>query len=39
MLRTRSDQPTLWESILPPEVLRLPVELQRVDVLLEDQRF
>src|SRR3954471_21060278 len=39
MLRTRNDQPTLWESVLPPEVLRLPAELARVDVLLDDERF
>jgi len=39
MLRTRNDQPTLWESVLPPELLRLPVELTRVDALLDDQRF
>ena len=39
MLRTRNDQPTLWESILPPEVLRLPAELARVDALLDDERF
>ena len=39
MLRTRNDQPTLWESILPQEVLRLPVELARVDALLDDERF
>jgi IS5 family transposase len=39
MLRTRNDQPTLWESILPPEVLRLPAELTRVDALLDDERF
>ncbi len=39
MLRTRNDQPTLWDSILPPEVLRLPAELQRVDALLDDERF
>jgi transposase, IS5 family len=39
MLRTRNDQPSLWESILPPEVLRLPAELQRVDALLDDERF
>jgi hypothetical protein len=31
MLHTRNDQPTLWDSILPPEVRRLPAELQRVD--------
>jgi IS5 family transposase len=39
MLRTRNDQPTLWESILPQEVLRLPAELARVDALLDDERF
>jgi hypothetical protein len=31
--RTRNDQPTLWDSILPLEVLRPPVELSRVDAL------
>jgi IS5 family transposase len=39
MLRTRNDQPTLWESILPDELLRLPAELARVDALLDDERF
>src|SRR4051795_12533766 len=39
MLRTRNDQPTLWESVLPPEVLRMPAELARVDALLDDERF
>lgn len=39
MLRTRNDQPTLWESVLPPEVLRMPTELARVDALLDDERF
>jgi transposase, IS5 family len=39
MLRTRNDQPTLWESVLPPELLRLPAELARVDALLDDERF
>jgi transposase, IS5 family len=39
MLRIRNDQPTLWKSILPPEMLRLPSELQRVDALLDDERF
>ena len=29
MLRTCNDQPTLWESILPEELLRLPAELAR----------
>src|SRR4051812_34237079 len=39
MLRTRNDQPTLWESVLPDELLRLPAELARVDALLDDERF
>ncbi len=39
MLRTRNDQPTLWESVLPEELLRLPDELARVDALLDDERF
>src|SRR3954454_15219529 len=39
MLRTRNDQLTLWESVLPPELLRLPAELARVDALLDNERF
>ena len=39
MLRTVNDQPTLWESILPAELLVLPVELARVDALLDDPVF
>ena len=39
MLRTVSDQPTLWDAILPSELLVLPVELARVDVLLDDPVF
>lgn len=39
MLRTVNDQQTLWDSILPPECLRLPVELARVDALLDDRAF
>jgi IS5 family transposase len=39
VLRTVSDQPTLWESILPVEVLRMPAELVAVDRLLDDERF
>ena len=39
MFRTVNDQPTLWDSILPPELLVLPVELGRVDVLLDDAVF
>ena len=39
MLRTVNDQPTLWDSILPPELLVVPVELGRVDALLDDPVF
>jgi hypothetical protein len=31
VFRTVNDQPTLWDSILPPELLVLPVELGRVE--------
>lgn len=39
MLRTVGDQPTLWESLLPPEALVMPAELERVDRVLDDDRF
>ena len=39
MLRTVNDQPTLWDAILPAELLVLPAELGRVDVLLDDPVF
>src|SRR6202022_175202 len=39
MFRTVNDQPTLWDSILPPEFLGVPVELCRVDGLLDDPVF
>ena len=39
VFRTVGDQPTLWESILPEELLRLPEELARVDALLDDPVF
>jgi IS5 family transposase len=39
MLRTVADQPTLWEAILPDELRRLPVELARIDTLLDDPVF
>lgn len=39
MFVTVSDQPSLFESVLPPELLRLPEELGRVDVLLDDPAF
>ena len=34
MFRTVNEQPTLWDSILPVELVVLPVELGRVDALL-----
>jgi transposase, IS5 family len=39
VFRTVGDQPSLWESLLPEEVLRLPEELARVDGLLDDPAF
>ena len=40
MLRTKVDaQQTLWETILPPEFLRLPPGLAQVDELLDDPVF
>src|SRR5258705_2083323 len=39
VFRTLTEQPTLWDSILPPELLVLPVELGRVDALLDDPVF
>jgi IS5 family transposase len=39
VFRTVGDQVSLWESVLPAEVLRLPAELARVDALLDDPVF
>jgi transposase, IS5 family len=39
MFRTVGDKPSLWESQLPAEVLRLPEELAGVDALLDDPAF
>ena len=39
MLRTRAAQVSLWEAVLPAEVLRLPDELARIDTLLDDPVF
>jgi IS5 family transposase len=39
MFRTIGDGPSLWESSLPPELLRLPADLARVDALLDDPAF
>jgi IS5 family transposase len=39
MFRTIGDRPSLWESRLPAELLRLPEELARVDAYLDDPAF
>src|SRR5215470_110070 len=39
MFRTIGDGPSPWESLLPPELRRLPEELARVDALLDDPVF
>jgi IS5 family transposase len=39
MFRALGDRPSPWELLLPPEVLRLPEELARVDALLDDPVF
>jgi transposase, IS5 family len=39
VLRTVNDQLSLWDAILPSELLVLPVELGRVDGLLDDPVF
>ena len=39
MFRTLGDRPSPWELLLPPEVLRLPGELSRVDAFLDDPVF
>jgi transposase, IS5 family len=39
VFRTVGDQLSLWESMLPAEVLRVPAELAQVDALLDDPVF
>src|ERR1700746_4099569 len=39
VFRTVGDQPSLWESILPEEVRRLPDEVARGAGLLDDPAF
>ena len=39
MLRLSRNQPSLWESILPPELFQMSEELSQVDRLLDDERF
>ena len=39
MFRTTGGRLSPWESLLPPELLRVPAELARVDALLDDPAF
>ena len=39
MLQLKPETPDLWDSILPEELRKLPEELARVDVLLQDERL
>jgi len=39
MLRLKDGQMTIWEQILPKELLKLPEELQTIDEILDDFRF
>jgi transposase, IS5 family len=39
VLRTVSDQPTLWESVIPECLMGLPGDLADIDELLDDPRF
>jgi transposase, IS5 family len=39
VLRESDPQTTIWELLLPEEAKRLPAELARVDVYLDDERF
>jgi IS5 family transposase len=39
VFHTTGDQPSLWEWLLPEEVLRLPAELAPVDALLDGPAF
>jgi hypothetical protein len=39
MLRTVSDAPTLWESVIPECLMGLPGDLGEIDELLDDPRF
>jgi IS5 family transposase len=39
VFRTVGDQVSLWEAVLPAELLKLPDELSRIDELLDDPVF
>jgi IS5 family transposase len=38
VLRTVSDAPTLWESVIPECLMGLPGDLGEIDELLDDPR-
>jgi len=39
MLQLKPETPDLWDSILPEELRKLPEELARVDILLQNERL
>ncbi len=39
MLRERAIGESLWEALLPPELRELPIELGKVDAIVDDDRF
>lgn len=39
MLVIKDSQQSLWDTLLPPEILVLNYELTRVDSILDDDRF
>ena len=39
MLRERNSQLTIWDPILPPQVLKLPEELEAIDKILDTEEF
>ena len=39
MLRLDNEQPSLWESVLPPEFFQMNEELAKIDSILDDERF
>jgi IS5 family transposase len=39
MLRLDNEQPSLWESVLPPELFEMNEELTKIDRILDDERF
>jgi IS5 family transposase len=39
MLRLDNHRPSLWESVLPPQLFEMSEELTRIDRILSDERF